>query len=51
MEQIKTALKIFRILLEDGQLDRETNNELFIEYMDPQVQEVLNEFEERWNAR
>jgi hypothetical protein len=51
MEQIKTALKIFRILLEDGQLDRETNNELFIEYMDPQVQEVLNEFEEEMECK
>ena len=48
MSEVKTALQIFRILLEDGQLDRDTNDELFIEYLNPEVQETLNNFEEEF---
>lgn len=51
MEQIRLALQIFRILLDNGQLDRETNSELFIEYMNPEVQEVLNQFEEEMECK
>lgn len=51
MEQIRLALQIFRILLEDGQLQRETNSELFIEYMNPEVQEALNQFEEEMECK
>jgi len=51
MDQIRLALQIFRILLEDGQLQRETNSELFIEYMNSEVQEALNQFEEEMECK
>lgn len=51
MDHIRLALQIFRILLENGQLERETNSELFIEYMNPEVQEVLNSFEEEMECK
>ncbi|HYE10199.1 MAG TPA: DUF6063 family protein [Patescibacteria group bacterium] len=51
MEHTKLALQIFRVLLEYGQLDRETNSELFIEYMNPDVLDVLNQFEEQMECR
>lgn len=51
MEQIRIALKIFRILLEKGQLDRESNSEFFIEYMNPEVLEILNVMEEEMDCK
>lgn len=51
MDNIKKALQIFRVLLANGQLDRETNDELFIDYMNPEVQEILNHFEEEMGCR
>lgn len=46
MDNIRKALQIFNILMESGQLDRENENELFIEYTNPEVLEILNEFED-----
>ena len=51
MDQIRLALQIFRVLLENGQLQRETHSELFIEYMNPEVQEALNQFEEEMECK
>ncbi len=51
MEQTITALKIFKILLHDGQLEREREPELFMKYMEPAVQDVLNGFEEELECR
>lgn len=51
MNVLQTALKVFRTLLENGQLDRDANEELFIEYMNPEVQECLNQFEEEMECR
>jgi|GEM_PF-244778 len=47
---LQTALKVFRALLENGQLDRDANEELFIEYMNPEVLEYLNHFEEEMDC-
>ncbi len=46
MNNIKIGVQIFRILLEKGQLDREEHSDLFIEYLNSEVQQVLDEFEE-----
>lgn len=51
MSNVKTAMQIFRILLEDGQLDRESHSDLFIEYLNPEVQEVLSEIEEEMDCK
>lgn len=46
MRNIKTALKIYRKLLEKGQLDRETEGDLFLEFRNVEVRAILAEFEE-----
>ncbi|SPF56505.1 conserved hypothetical protein [Candidatus Desulfosporosinus infrequens] len=46
MSDIKTALKIYRKLLEKGQLDRETEGDLFLEFRNAEVRAILAEFEE-----
>ncbi len=51
MSRVKTAIQLFRILLERGQLDREEHSDLFIEYLNAEVQEILSEFEEEMECR
>src|SRR5690554_1693351 len=51
MNNIKLGVQIFRILLENGQLDREEYSDLFIEYMNPDVQEILGELEKEMECR
>lgn len=46
MDHTRIAMQIFRELLDKGQLDRETNNELFLNYMNQEVQEVLDMVQE-----
>ncbi|KLU64796.1 hypothetical protein DEAC_c31240 [Desulfosporosinus acididurans] len=46
MSDIKTALKIYRKLLDKGQLDRETEGDLFLEFRNVEVRAILAEFEE-----
>jgi hypothetical protein len=46
VSDIKTALKIYRKLLEKGQLDRETEGDLFLEFRNVEVRAILAEFEE-----
>lgn len=46
MSDINTALKIYRKLLEKGQLDRETEGDLFLEFRNVEVRAILAEFEE-----
>jgi len=46
VSDIKTALKIYRKLLEKGQLDRETEGDLFLEFRNIEVRAILAEFEE-----
>ncbi|MBG0763291.1 MAG: hypothetical protein H0S78_00145 [Tissierellales bacterium] len=51
MNNIKIGVQIFRILLEKGQLDREEHSDLFIEYLNSEVQQVLDEFEEEMECK
>jgi hypothetical protein len=51
VSNVKTGVQIFRILLEQGQLDRESHSDLFIEYLNSEVQEVLGEFEEEMDCK
>ena len=44
-------MQIFRILLEDGQLDRDSHSDLFIEYLNAEVQEILSELEEEMDCK
>ncbi|MDR3541466.1 MAG: DUF6063 family protein [Desulfosporosinus sp.] len=46
MSDIKTALKIYRKLLDKGQLDRETEGDLFLEFRNVEVRAILAEFKE-----
>jgi len=46
VSDIKTALKIYRKLLDKGQLDRETEGDLFLEFRNVEVRAILAEFEE-----
>ena len=46
MSEIKTALKIYRKLVEKGQLDRDTEGDLFLEFRNVEVRAILTEFEE-----
>lgn len=46
MSEIKTALKIYRKLLEKGQLDRESEGDLFLEFRNVEVRAILAELEE-----
>ena len=51
MSNVKTAIKLFKILLENGQLDRDEQSDLFVEYLNSEVQEVLSEVEEEMDCR
>lgn len=51
MNNTKTAIKIFKILLENGQLDRDEYSDLFIEYLNTEVQEIINVFEEEMDCK
>ncbi|HBP64826.1 MAG TPA: hypothetical protein DD730_11245, partial [Desulfosporosinus sp.] len=46
MSDIKTALKIYRKLVEKGQLDRDIEGDLFLEFRNVEVRAILTEFEE-----
>lgn len=46
MSSLNTALKIFKKLLDKGQLDRETDSDLFLEFRNPEVRQALAEMEE-----
>jgi len=50
MNNVKVALKIFRILIEQGELSRGDYGDLFVEYLDSEVQGVLNNFEEEMDC-
>lgn len=51
MSDVNTAIRIFNILLEKGQLERELEGDLFLEYRDPEVRSILAEFEEEMEFR
>lgn len=51
MSQVNTAVRIFKKLLDKGQLDRETDGDLFLEFRNTEVRSVLAEFEEELDFR
>jgi len=51
MSSVRTAIEIFKVLLDHGQLDRDAHSDLFIEYLNSEVQEVLSEFEDEMECR
>lgn len=51
MSNLNTALKIFKKLLDRGQLDRETDSDLFLEYRNAEVRSALAEMEEELEFR
>ncbi len=51
MNNVKIGVQIFKTLLEKGQLDREEHSDLFIEYLNTEVQQILGEFEEEMDCR
>ena len=46
MSSLKTALQIFRRLLDKGQLDRESDSDLFLEFRNGEVRSILAQMEE-----
>ncbi|OZM56440.1 hypothetical protein CIB95_11740 [Lottiidibacillus patelloidae] len=51
MSSVKSGIQIFKILVEHGQLDRDDHSDLFIEYLNSEVQEVLSDFEEEMDCK
>ena len=51
MSYLSTALKIFKKLLDRGQLDRESDSDLFLEYRNAGVRSALAEMEEEMEFR
>ena len=46
MNNLKISLKIFKKFLEKGQLDRESDSDLFLEFRNPEVRQALSQMEE-----
>lgn len=51
MSSVKTGIQIFKILLEKGQLDRDEHSDLYIEYLNAEVQEILSDIEEEMDCK
>lgn len=51
MDDLKRALKIFRVFLEKGELSKDNDLDLFIEFKNPDVRTLLNDFEEIFEFR
>lgn len=51
MSNLNTALKIFKKLLERGQLDRESDSDLYLEYRNAEVRSALSQMEEELEFR
>lgn len=51
MSHLNTAVKIFKKLLERGQLDRDTEADLFLEFRNTEVRSILAELEEELDFR
>jgi hypothetical protein len=45
-DKVKAAVKIFKILVEQGELNRGDYGDLFVEYLDTEVQSIINTLEE-----
>jgi len=51
MSPLNTAVRILKKLLDKGQLDRETDGDLFLEFRNTEVRSILAEFEEELDFR
>ncbi len=51
MSHLNTAVRIFKKLIDRGQLDRETEGDLFLEFRHTEVRSILAEFEEELDFR
>lgn len=51
MSSLNTALKIFKKLLDKGQIDRESDGDLFLEYRNGEVRSALAQMEEEFDFR
>lgn len=51
MSHLNTALKMFKKLMYKGQIDRETDGDLFLEFRNTDVRSVLAEFEEEMDFK
>ncbi|MBP7175822.1 MAG: hypothetical protein KBA53_06345 [Thermoclostridium sp.] len=51
MEHMKSAVKIFRVLLEQGEISKREQAFLYSAYLETEVQEALNLFEEEFECR
>ncbi len=51
MNPLNTALKIFKQLLDRGQIDRESSSDLFLEYRNPEVRSALAQMEEEFDFK
>ena len=47
MNPLNTALKIFKQLLDRGQIDRESSSDLFLEYRNPEVRSALAQIDRK----
>lgn len=51
MSHVNTAVKIFKKLMDKGQIDRETDGDLFLEFRNTEVRSILEEFEDELDFR
>ena len=51
MEHVKSAVKIFKLLLAQGEINRRDQTFLYSEYLEAEVQEVLSLFEEEFECK
>jgi hypothetical protein len=51
MSHLNTAVKIFKKLMDKGQIDRETDGDLFLEFRNTEVRSILAELEDELDFR
>lgn len=51
MSHLNTAIKIFKKLMDKGQIDRETDGDLFLEFRNTDVRSILAELEDEMDFR
>lgn len=51
MSHLNTAVRIFKKLMDKGQIDRETDGDLFLEFRNTEVRSILAEFEDEMDFR
>lgn len=51
MERVQSAVRIFKLLMALGEMNRREHSSLFGEYLESEVQEVLSVFEEEFECR